>query len=102
MKTLIRITLFAGAGILALVGFAGEKSATPPKEYFVFFGTYTNAKTKSKGIYRAKLDVATGKLSSPEVATEASDPAFLAVHPTKNLLYAIDEGTSPEKTPTRG
>lgn len=76
-------------------------AATPPKEYFVYFGTYTN-KTQSKGIYRARLDVATGKLSPAEVAAECNDPSFVAVHPNGKFLYAIDERADPAKTPGRG
>lgn len=73
-----------------------------PKEYHVYFGTYTNAKTASKGIYRARLDVATGKLSAADVAAECRDPSFLAVHPNGKILYAIDEGSDPAKNPGRG
>ena len=75
-------------------------SAAEPKEFFVYFGTYT--KPPSQGIYRARLDVATGKLSAPEVAAECRDPAFLAVHPNGKFLYAIDESSDPKKTPHRG
>jgi len=82
---------------LAATAFA----AAVPKEYFVYFGTYTNT-AKSKGIYRAKLDVASGKLSAAEVAAECVDPAFLALHPNGKVLYAIDERADPVKTPGRG
>ncbi len=74
--------------------------AAEPKEFLVYFGTYT--KPPSKGIYRARLDVATGKLSAPEVAAECRDPSFLAVHPTGKFLYAIDESSDPAKAPHRG
>lgn len=86
--------------MLAAAAFAAEKSEAPPKEYFVYFGTYTKA--KSKGIYRARLDPATGRLSAAELAAECKDPAFLAVHPTEGFLYAIDESSDPAKTPGRG
>lgn len=88
--------------ILGVVVAAAAVAANPPvaKEYFVYFGTYTGP--KSKGIYRARLDVATGKLSAAVVAAECKDPSFLALHPKGNFLYAIDERSSPEKTPGRG
>lgn len=73
-----------------------------PKEFIVYFGTYTNAKTESKGIYRSRLDVATGRLSPAELATPAKDPAFLALHPHGQFLYAIDESSDPKTTPTAG
>jgi len=71
-----------------------------PKEYFVYFGTYTKA--PSKGIYRARFDVATGKLSAVELAAETKDPSFVALHPNGKFLYAIDESSDPVKTPGRG
>ena len=79
---------------------AAQKHEAPPKEYFVYFGTYT--KGKSQGIYRARLDTATGRLSAAEMAAEGQDPAFLAVHPTERFLYAINESSDPAKTPGRG
>jgi 6-phosphogluconolactonase len=61
------------------------------EDYWVYIGTYTS-KDGSKGIYRSKLDGTTGKLSEPEVAAEMESPSFLAVHPTKKVLYAVGEG----------
>lgn len=94
------IGLLCGCGVFVAAASAAEKGEAPPREYFVYFGTYTKA--KSKGIYRARLDTATGRLSQAEVAAECQDPAFLAVHPTEKFLYAIDEGSDPARTPGRG
>ncbi|MBL9190285.1 MAG: lactonase family protein [Opitutaceae bacterium] len=69
-------------------------------ESFVFLGTYTGP--KSKGIYRAKFDAATGRLSAAELAAECSSPSFLAVHPNGKFLYAIDEKADAAKDPKRG
>jgi 6-phosphogluconolactonase len=55
----------------------------------VYFGTYTRG--DSKGIYLARLDLASGKLSQPELACETANPSFLALHPTRPLLYAVGE-----------
>ena len=85
---------------LATPMIAAEKNSPAPKEFFVYFGTYTGP--KSKGIYRSRLDVVTGKLSPAEVAAECSSPAFLAVHPTGKFLYAIDESSDPATKPGRG
>lgn len=59
------------------------------REFFVYFGTYTGA--KSKGIYISKFDTVTGKLTGPELAAETKSPSFLTVHPNKRLLYAVGE-----------
>ena len=72
------------------------------KEFFVYFGTYTNAKSTSQGIYRSRLDVATGRLSPAELAAETKDPAWLALHPTGKFLYAIDESANVARQPTTG
>jgi 6-phosphogluconolactonase len=55
----------------------------------VFFGTYTGP--KSKGIYVSKLDLAAGTLTTPELAGESANPSFLAIHPTRDFLYAVGE-----------
>jgi 6-phosphogluconolactonase len=56
---------------------------------FVYFGTYTGS--KSQGIYVSRFDDATGRLSVPELATESSNPSFLALHPGGRFLYAAGE-----------
>lgn len=84
---------------MSAAAFATVASAAE-KEFYVFFGTYN--KTTSKGIYRSKLDVATGRLSPAELAVEAKDAAWLALHPSGKFLYAIDESSDPKKTPTTG
>lgn len=61
-----------------------------PEAYWVYFGTYTK-KDGSKGIYRSKLDMKTGKLSEPQLAAEVGSPSFLAVHPSGQYLYAVGE-----------
>jgi len=65
--------------------------AWSPRYFRVYFGTYTD--TKSKGIYVSQFDSATGKLSEPELAAETKSPSFLAVHPNRRILYAVGEMT---------
>ena len=65
------------------------ESSSKAGALLVYFGTYTGA--KSKGIYVARLDVATGKLSTPELAAETKNPSFLAIHPGHRFLYAVGE-----------
>ncbi|HEX4608445.1 MAG TPA: lactonase family protein, partial [Urbifossiella sp.] len=57
----------------------------------VYFGTYTGGKDGSKGIYRAKFDPKTGKLSPADLAAEVGSPSFLAVRPDGKALYAVGE-----------
>jgi 6-phosphogluconolactonase len=58
---------------------------------FVYFGTYTGPKTGSRGIYVASFDAGTGRVGEPRLAAESENPSFLALHPTRPLLYAVNE-----------
>ncbi len=82
---------------LALILAAALPAVAAANEYFVYFGTYSKA--PSKGIYRARFDTATGKLSAAELAIEAKDPSFVALHPNGKVLYAVDESLDSKKNP---
>ncbi len=58
-------------------------------EMLVFIGTYTGS--GSEGIYVSHFDTSNGELSSPELAGEAVNPSFLALHPSGRYLYAVNE-----------
>src|SRR6476661_10948833 len=61
-------------------------------ENLVYLGTYTeHAPNASKGIYAAKFDPATGKLSTPTLVAELENPSFLAVSRDRRFLYAVSE-----------
>ncbi|MCH2378726.1 MAG: lactonase family protein, partial [Pedosphaera sp.] len=60
-----------------------------PKELLVYIGTYT--KTEEQGIHWLKLDTATGKLTAVGKLAGQKNPSFLAIHPNKKLLYAVNE-----------
>jgi 6-phosphogluconolactonase len=69
--------------------------------YFVYFGTYTGfiymreglpaGSSHSKGVYVSRFNPVTGQVSTPQVAAELVNPAFLAVHPNQKFLYAVTE-----------
>lgn len=59
-------------------------------DLLVYFGTYTNG-TTSKGVYFSRLNTATGALTTPQLAAETASPSFLAVHPSGNFLYSVNE-----------
>jgi 6-phosphogluconolactonase len=80
--------------LLALFLAAG---ADTPTGDLVYIGTYTGA--KSRGIYVARFDTATGRLTPPELAAESSNPSFLARHPDRALLYAANEVSDFEGQP---
>ena len=72
---------------LLAVGHAGLAASSD--SMWVYFGTYTGA--KSKGIYVSQFDSATGKLGAPELAAAIRSPSFLALHPKNPWLYAVSE-----------
>ncbi len=57
----------------------------------MWFGTYTGGPAKSEGIYVARFDDATGKLSAVKLAGAAGNPSYLALHPRLPVLYAVAE-----------
>jgi 6-phosphogluconolactonase len=61
----------------------------------VFIGTSGGKASGGKGIYLADFDAATGKLSTPTLAAEYRNPGFLALHPTKPILYAAGMPNTP-------
>jgi 6-phosphogluconolactonase (cycloisomerase 2 family) len=62
------------------------------KELTMYIGTYTAS--RSKGIYLSRLNLETGELSPAELAAEAVNPSFLAIHPNQRFLYAVGEVSS--------
>lgn len=56
-------------------------------KYWVFIGT--GGGKLAKGIYRCEFDTTTGTLSKPELAAEAANPNFVAIHPNGKFLYAV-------------
>ncbi len=63
-------------------------TTAPAKDFFTFFGTYTNA--LSRGIYVSRLDADTGRLSAPELAVATPSPCFLNLSPDGKFLYAAN------------
>ena len=77
--------------LLSVVCLNSVANSATAREYRVYFGTYTGA--KSKGIYVSKFDSATGELSEPELAAETKSPSFLAVDSKNRFLYAVGEAS---------
>ncbi|MPZ16323.1 MAG: beta-propeller fold lactonase family protein [Luteitalea sp.] len=88
MSCLIGVALI-GASLLTNQPAEASQGGETTGELFVYVGTYTNG--ESKGIYLLRMDPRTGQLSEPTLAAEAKSPSFLAVHPTKRVLYAVNE-----------
>ena len=65
-----------------------------------YVGTYTS-EGGSRGIYRARLDAATGAISEPELAVEGANPSYLALGPKGRELYAVHETDAGEASAYR-
>lgn len=59
-----------------------------------YVGTYTVAEDgsrRSEGIYLFDVDVTTGQLSNGRLAAKTPNPSWIAIHPSKKYLYAVNE-----------
>ena len=76
--------------VLAFSAYLLSLSLTQAETVQVYIGTYTSA--KSKGIYVFDFDTDSGQVTSDvRLAAESANPSFLALHPSKPLLYAVNE-----------
>jgi 6-phosphogluconolactonase len=64
-------------------------AAQAPEKMLVFIGTYTGG--DSKGIYAYELSMKDGSLRELGLAAEIPSPSFLAIHPNRKFLYAVNE-----------
>ena len=55
---------------------------------YAFIGTYTQ--TGSDGLYVCRVDPHTGAVT-PSSSAKTPNPTFLAIHPNKRFLYAVNE-----------
>jgi len=60
-----------------------------PARLHAFVGTYTDG--ESEGIYTCSLDTATGTLDRVSVTDAGENPSYLAVHPSGEYLFAVNE-----------
>lgn len=71
-------------------------------DHRVFIGTYTSGDSPAEGIYTCEFNDDTGHLSDPVLAAAAENPSFLAIHPTQDVLYAVNEVESFHGAPGGG
>jgi len=84
---------FLAAGFLlsgiGLAWAAEERDKEQAAKVRLYIGTYTWK--ASKGIYLSSLDPASGELQAPVLAGVATNPSFVAIHPSRRFLYAVGE-----------
>ena len=64
------------------------ESQTDPDLLYV--GTYTEG-TKSEGVYLVRMDRRSGELRRIGAVNAGANPSFLALHPNRRVLYAVNE-----------
>ncbi|MFE0474183.1 lactonase family protein [Streptomyces sp. NPDC058947] len=57
----------------------------------LYLGTYMSAEGGGKGIGVAAYDPSTGRITGSGTITGVGDPSYLALHPDRRTLYAVDE-----------
>jgi 6-phosphogluconolactonase len=95
VSLLLSLTL---ATMLTATGVARAQAQAPSTAdaagvYWVYVGTYTNSggPERSRGIYLMEFDTRSGELGTPRLVAESPDPSFLAIHPSREFLYAVNE-----------
>ena len=85
----IRRNRFTRALVVLVVWMMTAPAWAGGKKTMVYVGTL--ARGSSKGIYAFRLDRGTGRLDSLGLAVETVNPAFLAIHPNRRVLYAVGD-----------
>lgn len=93
--------LASSALLVSLMGLLHGAEGPGHDDYLVYVGTYTRG-SDSQGIYRFRLNAATGEMTDLHPAGEGVNPSFLAVHPARTALYAVSEIEQVEGRPTGG
>ena len=78
--------------MLSTVLAANAAPAPKSGRYLFYVGTYTQEEgSQSKGIYAYSFDPATGQATSLGLAAETTNPSFVALAPSGQYLYAVNE-----------
>src|SRR5262245_60336837 len=90
------VTVLAIAANSSIMGRARGGTMAPvdgegPKTLWLYVGTYTNGNSHSEGIYLLELDLASGSLTNKGAVAKLTDPSFLAIHPSRKFIYAVNE-----------
>ncbi|HET9409631.1 MAG TPA: lactonase family protein [Candidatus Sulfotelmatobacter sp.] len=76
---------------IAMVTITPVVAASHADRFLFYVGTYTEGGTNSKGIYAYRYDAKTAKIEPLGVAAETTNLSFVAVHPNRRFLYAVNE-----------
>ncbi len=86
--------------------FPGASQTRSARRTLAYVGTYSSpqgpegSKGYGGGIYLFEMDPQSGALTQRELFEDASNPSWLALHPSRRFLYAANETTSYEGKPS--
>src|SRR2546421_8724692 len=80
---------FLAASAIGLIGLA-RAAERPADSDLLYVGTYTES-TRSEGIYLVRMDRRSGALRRVGSVAAGPNPSFLAIHPNRRVLYAVNE-----------
>jgi 6-phosphogluconolactonase len=97
MARISRRVILAAAPLVPLAPYLarvllGQRRSSGKAQLYI--GTYTHdmgAGGKADGIYTADWDASTGALSPLRLAMKTANPSFMAVPPSRDALYAVNE-----------
>ena len=80
--------LLPAASFLAAV-VPGATPGADGKPYLLYVGTYTT--NESRGLYAYRYDAGSGATIPLGLVAATENPSFLAIHPSRRVLYAVNE-----------
>jgi len=94
-RALLRASLRAGAAFsLASALPSLAHSASESSSVFAYVGTYNDAPGaggNGQGIYLFRYNARTGRLTDRTLVAVTPNPSWIAIHPSRRLLYAVNE-----------
>jgi 6-phosphogluconolactonase len=98
-QDLSRRRILEGVAALAIARAApaaaqAESPASRAHRILAYVGTYTGAPgagSNGEGIYLFEMDQSTGELLHAKVAARTPNPSWIAIHPSRRFLYAVNE-----------
>lgn len=77
--------------LLLLTTSSARAQPKQSNKYLVYVGTYTQEGSESKGIYAYRFDASSGSFEPIGLVAKTINPSFLAIHPNRRFLYAVNE-----------
>lgn len=94
-RSFLGTSLRASSALAFAPGLAAfARQAARSVDTFAFVGTYDDASSANgngEGIYRFRFDARTGELKDRTLAARTPNPSWIAIHPSRRLLYCVNE-----------